>query len=100
MSVTGGVAATANWVSNLIVAQTFLTLVKWLGTEKTFALFAGFAVLALVFVYTCLPETKGLTFQEVDQLWEERSEGTWQGCVKHKALPTEERMEDEAGSTL
>lgn len=98
-------AATANWVSNLIVAQTFLTLVKWLGTEKTFLLFAGFAVSALVFVYICVPETKGLTFQEVDKLWEERAESvTWQGGVKHKALPTEDRVEgvveDEAGSTL
>ena len=98
-------AATANWVSNLIVAQTFLTLVKWLGTEKTFLLFACFAVLALIFVYICLPETKGLTFQEVDQLWEEKTQRVgWQGWLKHKSLPTDERMggaeEDETQSTL
>ena len=32
-----------NWVSNLIVSETFLTLTEQLGSAGTFLLFAGFS---------------------------------------------------------
>lgn len=72
----GGMSATVNWVSNLIVAQSFLSIADAVGTGATFLILAGIAVLAIVFVITCVPETQGLTFLEVEQLWKEKAWGT------------------------
>ncbi|KAK8619535.1 hypothetical protein V6N13_133491 [Hibiscus sabdariffa] len=46
----GGMSATVNWISNLIVAQTFLTIAEAIGTGVTFLILAGIALLAVVFV--------------------------------------------------
>jgi SP family myo-inositol transporter-like MFS transporter 13 len=66
----GGIAATANWVSNFIVAQTFLSLTATFGTSVTFFLFSCITILAFLFVLVFVPETKGLSFQEVNAMWE------------------------------
>lgn len=66
----GGIAAVSNWVSNLIVSQTFLTLTESLGAAGTFLLFAGFSALGLVAIYFVVPETKGLQFEEVEKMLE------------------------------
>ncbi|KAH9783727.1 Inositol transporter 1 [Citrus sinensis] len=72
----GGMSATVNWISNLIVAQTFLTVAELVGTGATFLILAGIAVLAVVFVILFVPETQGLTFLEVEQMWKERAWGS------------------------
>ncbi|XVE50994.1 hypothetical protein DITRI_Ditri02bG0001800 [Diplodiscus trichospermus] len=66
----GGMAAVSNWVSNLIVSETFLTLTKALGSAGTFLLFAAFCVIGLACIYWFVPETKGLQFEEVEQMLE------------------------------
>ncbi|KAK9159502.1 hypothetical protein Syun_005843 [Stephania yunnanensis] len=69
----GGMSATVNWVSNLIVSQTFLTIVSAIGTAGTFLIIAGIAVLAALFVLAFVPETKGMSFDQVEKLWKERA---------------------------
>ncbi|KAF3575430.1 hypothetical protein DY000_02035904 [Brassica cretica] len=71
----GGMSATVNWISNLIVAQTFLSVAEAAGTGVTFLILAGIAVLAAVFVIVFVPETQGLTFSEVEQIWKEKAWG-------------------------
>jgi SP family myo-inositol transporter-like MFS transporter 13 len=66
----GGIAAVSNWVSNLIVSETFLTLTENLGSAGTFLLFAGFSLLGLIAIYWLVPETKGLPFEEVEKMLE------------------------------
>ncbi|CAL5068844.1 unnamed protein product [Urochloa decumbens] len=73
----GGIAAVANWVSNLIVTQTFLSLTKALGTSATFFLFCGVSALALVIVFFTVPETKGLQFEEVERMLERKDYKPW-----------------------
>ncbi|KAH0460316.1 hypothetical protein IEQ34_010979 [Dendrobium chrysotoxum] len=73
--VCGGMSATINWASNLIVAQFFLSFVSIVGTAGTFLIIAGITVLAFVFVYKFVPETKGLTFEQVERLWKEKAWG-------------------------
>ncbi|CAN6213117.1 unnamed protein product [Urochloa humidicola] len=68
----GGAAATANWVSNLAVAQSFLSLTEGIGTAWTFCMFGGLAVVAMVFVLVCVPETKGMPIEEVQKMLERR----------------------------
>ncbi|CAM8965485.1 hypothetical protein QQ045_005885 [Rhodiola kirilowii] len=64
----GGMAAVSNWVSNLIVSETFLTLTEHLGSAGTFLLFAAFSATGLVFIFFLVPETKGLPFEEVEKM--------------------------------
>lgn len=71
----GGMSATVNWVSNLIVVQSFLSVAAAVGTGPTFLIIAIIAVLAFMFVVVYVPETKGLTFDEVELLWKERAWG-------------------------
>nr|GMD92324.1 inositol transporter 4-like [Ipomoea batatas] len=66
----GGIAAVSNWLSNLVVSQTFLTLTEALGPWGTFLLFAGFAVIGLIAIFFLVPETKGLPFEEVEKMLE------------------------------
>ncbi|XP_039140695.1 probable inositol transporter 2 isoform X1 [Dioscorea cayenensis subsp. rotundata] len=70
--VCGGIAATANWISNLIVAQSFLSLTQSIGTSWTFFIFGVISVVALFFVLVFVPETKGLPIEEVEKMLEQR----------------------------
>ncbi|KAL2323831.1 hypothetical protein Fmac_022889 [Flemingia macrophylla] len=71
----GGMSATVCWITNLIVSQSFLSIAEALGTGYTFLILAGISALAFVFVLLCVPETKGLTFDEVELIWKERAWG-------------------------
>ncbi|XP_065854211.1 inositol transporter 4 [Euphorbia lathyris] len=64
----GGIAAVANWSSNLIVSESYLTLTEHLGAGGTFFLFAGVSCISFVFIYRFVPETKGLKFEEVEKI--------------------------------
>lgn len=70
--VCGGIAATANWVSNLIVAQSFLSLTQAIGISLTFLFFGTISVVALLFVMVFVPETKGLAIEEVEKMLEKK----------------------------
>jgi sugar porter (SP) family MFS transporter len=63
-----GVATTANWASNLVVSLTFLSLIEDLGTSTTFWLYGVVSIMAIVFAYRLVPETKGHTLEELDLL--------------------------------
>lgn len=71
----GGMSATVNWISNIIVTESFLSLADAIGTGPTFLMFAGMAVAAFGFVVAFVPETKGLTFDEVERIWKDRASG-------------------------
>nr|AJU57225.1 inositol transporter 2 [Camellia sinensis] len=71
--VCGGIAATANWISNLIVSESFLTLTQVIGTSWTFLIFGVLSVVALFFVLICVPETKGLPIEEIEKMLEMRA---------------------------
>ncbi|KAK8664555.1 hypothetical protein V6N13_084339 [Hibiscus sabdariffa] len=71
--VCGGIAATANWISNLIVAQSFLSLTEAIGTSWTFLIFGVISVVALLFVIVYVPETKGLPIEEIEKMLETRT---------------------------
>eukprot|EP00051_Salpingoeca_urceolata_P025435 m.457646 g.457646 ORF g.457646 m.457646 type:complete len:545 (-) comp20334_c0_seq1:49-1683(-) len=66
----GNSAATAvNWTGNLVISLTFLTLCNVLTTAGAFWLYCGLAVLAWLFVYFMVPETKGKTLEEIRDLF-------------------------------
>lgn len=69
----GGMASTSNWVSNLIVSQSFLSLTDAIGTSYTFMIFIFITVAAIIFVIIFVPETKGLPIEEVEKMLEKRA---------------------------
>lgn len=71
----GGIAAMSNWISNLIVSESFLSLTELVGTAITFLIFGLIAFLALIFVWKFVPETKGLSFEEVERIFKKRAYG-------------------------
>jgi SP family galactose:H+ symporter-like MFS transporter len=64
-----GLSAAFNWGSNLLVSLTFLTLLQAAGPSRTFWLFGLLAVVAWIFSYWLVPETKGKTLEEIESFW-------------------------------
>jgi len=62
-------ATAFNWVTNFLVSATFLSLVDLLGRPVTFLLYAVLTGSCMGVLYPCLPETKGVTLEEVDNLF-------------------------------
>jgi sugar porter (SP) family MFS transporter len=65
-------ATVANWGANYVVAATFLTLAGLLGTAGIFWLYAAMGVLTWLFVLRLVPETKGRTLEEVQEVFAAR----------------------------
>ena len=65
-----GVSLAGFWLSCALVNQTILTLFAAIGMSGTFALYACTTTAALIFVYNCVPETKGKSFEEIDALFD------------------------------
>ncbi|CAN7977150.1 unnamed protein product, partial [Ixodes persulcatus] len=59
------VAASMNWAANMAVSATFLTLLDALGISNTLLLYSAMCLLALVFVFFCVPETKHKSLEEI-----------------------------------
>jgi sugar porter (SP) family MFS transporter len=61
-----------NWIANGIVAFTFLKLVRLITPAGAFWFYAGVGILALVWGYYSLPETKGVTLEKIEDHWRQR----------------------------
>jgi sugar porter (SP) family MFS transporter len=59
-------ATIANWAANFVITLVFLGLVAVLGQAGTFWLFAVIGVVAFVFTLRLVPETKGLTLEQIE----------------------------------
>lgn len=94
--VCGGIAATSNWVSNLIVSESFLSLTDAVGTAITFLIFGLVAFVALIFVYLFVPETKGLSFEEAENLFKKQTyvRKDNKDSSSEEGLITQPRMKD------
>ena len=68
-----GVATTANWASNLVVSLTFLSLTEALGPSATFWVYGLLTVVAVIFAYKLIPETKGRTLEQIEEFWHEHA---------------------------
>lgn len=60
-----------NWSTNLLISITFLSLAAHLGLPVTFWLYAGFCVLAFLFCWSIIPETKGRNLEEIECFWKQ-----------------------------
>jgi len=58
--------AGVQWMANFVVAMMFLSLLHSIGPSNTFWLYGLVCVMALGFVYFYVPETKGLTLEQIE----------------------------------
>jgi sugar porter (SP) family MFS transporter len=63
------VAVTSLWIGSFILTYTFPLLDRNLGAAKTFWIYAAICAAGFFFVKARLPETKGQTLEEIEQLW-------------------------------
>lgn len=61
-----GVCVFCLWIANASVAFGFPPLVQAMGIAPTFFIFAALGVLALIFIATMVPETRGVTLEEFE----------------------------------
>jgi major inositol transporter-like SP family MFS transporter len=62
-----GVCVFCLWMANACVAFGFPPLVAALGISSTFFVFAALGLVALTFIYTMVPETRGLSLEEFEE---------------------------------
>ena len=69
------VAVAAQWISNFIVSSTFVPMYDW-SPAFTYGLYCAFCIIAAVFVWKMVPETKGKTLEDMTALWKSRNQIT------------------------
>ena len=62
-----GCSTFTNWIANMIVGATFLSLLNGIGHAATFWLYAALNLLFLIFTYALVPETKGVTLEQIER---------------------------------
>ncbi len=63
------IATVSLWVACVALTATFLSLVSALGPSGAFWLYSTMCVTMFVFVWRVVPETKGKTLEEIEQMW-------------------------------
>ncbi|GLT70226.1 hypothetical protein SLA2020_423200 [Shorea laevis] len=61
-----GIAVLVNFGANALVTFAFSPLKAWLGAAILFYVFGAIAVVSLFFIFFVVPETKGLTLEEIE----------------------------------
>ena len=62
-----GVCVFCLWMANAVVAFGFPPMVDAVGIASSFFVFAALGVLALIFIYTMVPETRGVSLEEFEE---------------------------------
>ena len=68
-AVLGTISSSFNLIVTFVVVRFFPDMMQWFGKDVTFFLFTGCTLRSIVFVYFLLPETKGKTMEEIEQLF-------------------------------
>lgn len=63
------VATAANWIANLAVSYTFPILKDDLSGGWTFMIYVIMIILTFIFIIVWVPETKGKTLEELEEIW-------------------------------
>lgn len=62
-------ATAANWGAAFLVTEFFLSIVNAIGEAATFFILASMCVLAYIFIWRYVPETKGRSLEEIQAQW-------------------------------
>jgi sugar porter (SP) family MFS transporter len=67
--------AAVNWIANFAIIEAFPTLQSAIGLPWVMVMLSALSVLAIAFIFRFLPETKGLSVEEVVTLFDEQAAG-------------------------
>lgn len=96
-------ATASNWLWNCIIGVITPYIVdedKGNLAVKVFFVWGGALFLCLLFAFFLVPETKGLTLEQVDKMLEESTPMTSSKWKPHETFAHEMRMTDEPETTL
>ena len=62
-------ATAVNWGAAFLVTQFFLSIVNAIGEATTVFLFSSLCIVAFVWAYVRVPETRGRSLEEIQELW-------------------------------
>jgi major inositol transporter-like SP family MFS transporter len=65
-----GIAVFVLWCTNAVISFAFPLLNEALGSTGTFGVFVAINIASWVFVWRCVPETKGTTLEELEERFE------------------------------
>ena len=60
-------STTTNWIVNMIIGATFLTLINTFGIAVTFWLYTGLNLLFIALTVMLVPETKGISLENIEK---------------------------------
>ncbi|NHW71826.1 sugar porter family MFS transporter [Cronobacter sakazakii] len=60
-------STTTNWIANMIVGATFLTMLNTLGNAPTFWVYAGLNLFFIVLTVLLVPETKHVSLEHIER---------------------------------
>lgn len=63
----GITVSTTNWIANMIVGATFLTMLETLGNANTFWVYGALNVLFIVLTIMLIPETKNVSLEHIER---------------------------------
>lgn len=69
-AVGGSIISCTNWLTNSVVSMSYLSVMKRIGNKNTMLIFALFTIMNWLFVYIWYPEVKGLSLEEIGQVFE------------------------------
>ncbi|KAI4470902.1 facilitated trehalose transporter tret1-1-like protein [Holotrichia oblita] len=67
-AVASSAAATFNWFLAFLVTKFYLDLKEAIGGDITFYIFSGISILGTVFIFLVVPETKGKSMEEIQDM--------------------------------
>ncbi len=68
-AIASSIASVALWMANYLVSQTFPVLLNSIGPALTFWIFGILSAFAFLFTLKAVPETKGKSLEEIEQMW-------------------------------
>ena len=77
--------AAVNWIANFAIIQAFPSLQSAFGLPWVMVMLSVLSVLAMAFIFKFLPETKGLSVEEVVSLFEDQAKGAPARARPHPA---------------
>ncbi|MGD6896737.1 sugar porter family MFS transporter [Bacillus infantis] len=67
-----GLASSFNWIGSFLVGLLFPIMTANMAQEAVFAIFGIICILGVVFIRTCVPETRGRSLEEIEKIGENK----------------------------